>query len=113
MREHGPRSLGWLGAALVVAIALLGLFGALSLSADGGYYGMVGTGMGGWAIAMMAIPALVLVAVLGVALKGLAEPPTSAEDALLVLDGRYARGEITREEFMRIRADLAGQSSGP
>ncbi len=107
------KPIGWLGIALVVAIALLAVFGSLSLAADGGYYGMMGTGTWGWAVGMMAIPAVVLVAVLVVALRGLGEPPLSAPDPLRILDGRYARGELDRDEYMRMRADLAGRTSSP
>ena len=39
--------------------------------------------------------------------------PTGASEALRVLEERYARGEIGREEFMQKRADLPGQPGGP
>lgn len=36
--------------------------------------------------------------------------PPSGKASLEILDARYARGEITREEYLRIRADITGQS---
>lgn len=34
----------------------------------------------------------------------------SGTASIEILDARYARGEITREEYLRIRADITGQS---
>ena len=108
--------IGWLGIALVISIALLAAFGALNLAFDGGYYGMMETGAWGWAIAMMAVPVVVLVVVLLAALGGLRGPlpyAPSPTDALDLVDARYARGELGREEYLRIRADLSKGPSQP
>ena len=35
-------------------------------------------------------------------------PANSPDDPLLVLQRRYARGEIDREEYERVRSDLSG-----
>ena len=44
-------------------------------------------------------------------------PPPSPipprETALEVAERRYANGDITRDEFMRIRDDLTGQAGSP
>jgi putative membrane protein len=40
-------------------------------------------------------------------------PPPFHSPALAELDLRYARGEITREEFLQRRADLSGHLGGP
>ena len=40
-----------------------------------------------------------------------AEKPKGAADPLAIARERYARGEITREEFMTLSEDLAGQGS--
>ena len=73
--------LGWLGMALVVAIGLLVVFGALSMSTYGGYYGMMGSGwMGG--ISWMWIPALLTLGLgilLGWVLFGKRGAPVKAE----------------------------------
>jgi putative membrane protein len=36
------------------------------------------------------------------------QPRSSRSDALAVLEGRYARGEIDREEYLQKRKDLGG-----
>lgn len=36
--------------------------------------------------------------------------PPSGMASLEILDARYARGEITREEYLRIREDITGKS---
>ena len=35
-------------------------------------------------------------------------PPPARSDALSVLEGRYARGEINREEYLEKKKDLGG-----
>jgi uncharacterized membrane protein len=35
--------------------------------------------------------------------------PASSDDARRILDERYARGEVTREEYERIKSDLAAR----
>ena len=37
--------------------------------------------------------------------------PSSPDDPLAILQRRYAKGEITREEYERIRSDLKGGTS--
>ncbi len=102
----------WLGVALVVAIALMAVFGALSFSTYGGYYGMMGSGSWGWALLMMGIPAVILIVILLATLGGLQEPTSYPAYApppgnpLEILEQRYARGELTREDYLRIRDDL-------
>ncbi len=107
-RTVGP--LGWLAAAMVVALALLAVFGVLDLASYGGYYGMMGTGSWAWAAVMMAVPAGVLILVLVAAIRGLGAPPSA--DPLALLDARYARGELSREQYLTIRGDLAKRSGG-
>ncbi len=115
MASRKMNPLTWLGTALVVAIALMVILGVLSFSTYGGYYGMMGTGSWGWALLMMGIPAVILIVILIAALGGLREtvmPPASPgyvpppPNPLESLDGRYARGEVSREEYLRIRDDL-------
>ncbi len=61
---------------------------------------------------MMGIPAVILIVVLLAALGGLGEPthyPSFAplpENPLAILERRYACGELTREDYLRIRDDL-------
>lgn len=72
--------------------------------------GMMGGFMGPW---MMLVPLVVLIGLVALAVwvvrtltKNSGDTP-SGGDALEVARQRYARGEIDREEFERIRADLA------
>ena len=68
---------------------------------------MMGPGMSGM-IVLMAIGWLLLVGAVAVAIWWLLNRRRSAGDlALDVLRKRYARGEITREEFESKRRDLA------
>ncbi len=113
MTNQKSNALPWLGIALVVAIALMAALGVVSFSSYGGSYGMMGSGpWGWWAILMMGVPAIVLIVILVAALGGLREPmavPTVATSQPIdILEQRYARGELTREDYLRIRDDLRG-----
>ena len=70
----------------------------------------------GWGIVMVLFWALIIggVALLVVWLiqqagPATAGPPPSEGRALEILQERYARGEITREEYERMRQDLVGR----
>lgn len=114
MANDRSSPLPWLGIALVVAIALMAILGVLSFSTYGGSYGMMGSGSWGWAAMMMGVPAVILIVILLAALGGLREPMASpvyappSQNPLDVLESRYARGEVTREDYLRIRDDLRG-----
>lgn len=113
--------LAWLGIGLAVAISLMAILGALAFwawggSYNGGDYGMMGNGSWGWAALMMGIPAVILIVILVVVLVGIRDPvvvQSPATTALETLNTRYARNEISREEFLRIQSDLAGSRGGP
>ena len=112
MRNSSTKPLTWLAIALVVAIGLMIVFGTWAMSTYGGYYGMMGGGAWGWGFVMMAVPGIVLVLILLAALGGLPEPAASPAFApapanpLDVLEQRYARGELSREDYLKIREDL-------
>lgn len=60
-------------------------------------------GWAGWIWMLIWIAALILMVWLVVRQP---EPDSSAEDALLILRARFARGEISETEFERARAVL-------
>jgi len=88
----------------------------------GGYYGMMGGGWG-WGIAMivMMLVSLVVLVLLVIAFAGSlgrrelpwAYAPATAAlmptgSALEILNARYARGEISQDDYLRIKSDLTG-----
>jgi|SRR3990170_1030644 len=105
--------LWWLVLTIVLVVGLMALIAALA-SPWGTGYGMMGSG---WGVLMMVVPVVVLVLILLVVSGAFAprtatpayvppvSPPSSATE---ILDARYARGEISREEYLRVRADLEG-----
>lgn len=116
MSNERVSPLTWLGIALAVAILLMAIFAALSLWAFGGSsrgYGMMGGEGWGWPVMVLGIPVVILIVVLIVVLVGLREPgpasvPPPSVTPLDTLNARYARSEISRDEYLRIRDDLTG-----
>ncbi len=112
------RSLLWvvIGIIVVVAVALVfGMLwwgGALSGSYGGG---MMGWGGGAWGLAvlMMIVPIVIVVLLLVLALRPtvtVETPSAAAVGGLSALEAvrlRYARGEISRDEYLRIVQDLS------
>ncbi len=76
--------------------------------------------MGGW-IVIMALFLLLVIALLVLAGWGILRltqqkppaAPVSPDDPMAILNRRYAKGEIGREEFERIRSDIAGAKTQP
>lgn len=62
------------------------------------HYGM------GWGMVLVWLIPILLVAAIVYALRG--RNGTPGHTALEILEARYARGEIDREEFLKRRADL-------
>ena len=70
-----------------------------------GYYG----GLDGWGWLPMLIPTLLWAGVIGLGLWALLFRDTSARrqpEAVEILKGRYARGDIEREEYLERRRHL-------
>ncbi len=117
MANQKMSPLAWLGIALVVAIALMVILGVLSFSTYGGYYGEMGSGSWGWAVLMMGVPAVILIVILVAAIGGLHEPTVypayvpTPQNPLDILEQRYARGELTREDYLKIRDDITRGTS--
>ncbi len=110
----------WAALAIVLGLGVLVITVAATVP-SGGYYGMMSNGGPGWWVLMMAVPAFILIMVLLALLGGFREPsgavfvpayvPPGA-NALDALEQRYARGELSREDYLRIRADLTHGPTG-
>lgn len=116
MTNTKSNTLLWLAVALIVSVAAMAVGAMMFSGSDGGGYQMMGGGSWGWGMAFMVVPALLLVSILVVALGGLEDKPTynaypvyasSQPRPLDVLNQRFARGEISQEEYERIRTRLA------
>lgn len=108
--------------AAVLVVGMMAIFTALTMP-RGGYYGMMGGAPWGWGALMMVVFALILI-VLAVALLGVLWQPSApsayssahaptGSNAFDVLEARYARGELNREEYIKIRGDLGHGSVRP
>jgi putative membrane protein len=77
-----------------------------------GYWGGPGWGIVG---GFVSIAFLVLVVVLVAALmrNRSGAGPTAASSAIRILEERYARGDISRDEFLERRAALIGSAKAP
>jgi len=75
-------------------------------------YDMMGGGMGNWmllsmVVSFLAILGLVLLVAWGVQWIGKGGPGRTEDSALEILKKRYARGEISKEEYEEKKRDLA------
>lgn len=113
-REVESRNPGWL-IALLIILAVIGLVPLLGGGMMG--WGMMGPGMMGgwgaanpwWGITMLVvwialIAGIVLLAVWG--FRQIGPVGGVARQPLDILKERYARGEISREQFEQMRRDL-------
>ena len=71
-----------------------------------GFYGAYGWGGVGMGIFMVIVAVLVVVVLVRLLDTNRNKSP-SAETALEILEKRYAKGEITKDEFDKIKSDLA------
>ncbi len=110
----------------IAVTSIIGLVGLSSLFRGGTGYGMMGGGMmgGGWLV--MLIPLLAVVFLIFSLVPGLSEearpdqgyyppggsqPPYQAPySSLDVLSQRYARGEISRDDYLRMRNDISAET---
>jgi putative membrane protein len=118
MQPLQRRDVGWIIGMFTLILLLVGLPGVGMMTGRG----MMGPGMMGgyagwspwWGLAMMAVWALPIggVALLVIWLVrragGIAGSVADRDCALDILRERYARGEITREEYEAMRRDLHG-----
>jgi putative membrane protein len=77
-----------------------------------GYWGGPGWGIVG---GLVSLAFVVLVVVLVASLIGnrSGAGPTAASSAIRILEERYARGDISRDEFLERRAALTGSPKAP
>lgn len=77
-----------------------------------GYWGGPGWGIVG---GLVSLGFVVLVVVLVASLIGnrSGAGPTAASSAIRILEERYARGDISRDEFLERRAALTGSPKAP
>jgi len=106
-------ALVWLVGGLVISVVLIGIVAASSLSRSDGDYGM----MGGWSVglAFMAVPVIILILILLIAIGEFGERPgyntypvyvPPQPSPLDILDQRYARGDISSDEYCRMKAEF-------
>ena len=74
--------------------------------------GMMTWWMGGWGglVSILLITALIALTVWVLTRDGRRSPPATDDDALAVLEKRFARGEIDQDEFARRRAALRDEN---
>ena len=87
----------WILIALLVAVVLL---------FSGG--GMMGFGMGFGFITMVLFWGAIVWLVISVINAGTKKPEETPESALTILKKRYAKGEISREQYLEIEKELTG-----
>ncbi len=100
----------------IVATVVAGLLLVLFMGGWNTSAGMMGGGAWAWApLGMVGAVLLVLLIIVVAARTGEPTPPpvylpptafATSGTALQTLDARYARGEISRDEYLRIRQDL-------
>lgn len=77
------------------------------------YYPMMDGGDWGWGLLMMLIWALVVIAIVVLLIRGLSGGSNNQtgkdDDGLAIAKRRYAKGEITKEEFDQLKKDLTSR----
>jgi putative membrane protein len=104
------RDQSWL--VIVVAILAVVLLGPMLMMGFGGWGAMMGFGFGWWPFMFIVPLAFVVLVVLGIyyLVSGQRSQSASAghaeNEALRILKERYARGEVTSEQYAKMRKDL-------
>ena len=89
---------------LVDSQVLIGIFFLGSLGMGG--YGMMGFGMGFGAIIMLLFWGAIIWLVISLINAGTKKSEETPESALTILEKRYARGEVTREQYLEMAMEL-------
>ncbi len=86
---------------------LIALLAAVILLFSGG--GMMGFGMGyGMGIIMVLFWGAIIWLIISLINAGTQKSEETSESALAILKKRYARGEVTREQYLEMEKQLAG-----
>jgi len=107
----GEKDQTWI--VMIVAVLAVVLLGPMLMMGFGGFMGgMMGFGFGWWPFMFLVPLAFVVLVVLGLyyLLSGHRNQGASVgyaeSDALRILKERYARGEITSEQYAKMKRDL-------
>ena len=107
----GERDQRWL--VMIVAVLAVVLLGPMLMMGFGGFMGgMMGFGLGWWPFMFLVPLAFVALVVLGLyyLLSGHGSQGASAgyteNEALRILKERYARGEMTSDQYSKMKRDL-------
>jgi putative membrane protein len=111
---NGRSSTGVVGVVVLLLIGLLVILSMFGMWAPMMGRGMMGgrgysSGMGwGFMLAGMLIPLLFIVLIIVGAYLWLTsrKEPVEGDKALAILDERYAKGEITKEQYLEMKAHL-------
>jgi putative membrane protein len=111
MTNRKTSTLLLLAVALIASVVVMAVIGALAFSTNGGDMDDMMNGGWGWGMgAFMIVPAIILILIVVVAIGGLEEKTVyvqQQQSPLDILNQRLARGEISQEEYERIRTRLA------
>ena len=94
---------------LAILAGLLSIFWGSVAFSDAGFYGVcpISGAMMGWGWGGMLIGILVIVLLVYLVIRFFGESPRKDKNgALEILRKRYARGEISEEEYQRMRSEL-------
>ncbi len=104
------KALLWIALALfgiMLVVGVSGGFGAWQSSGDGWMGGMMAWGWM-WMLVPLAFMALMMYFMMNMGHGNHSHGENRSNDALAVLERRYASGAIAREEYLRVKADLQG-----
>ena len=104
MEENGKNS--WFKVLLVLLIVVIGFVLFISLSG----FGMMGSGMMGGMMGFgwpfMLLPVILIIVIIYALLDRDTVSYYDGENPMQVLERRYANGEISRNEYLKIKDDL-------
>ncbi len=118
MASNPRRTDSWVWVLLVVLVLAMVIPGVLFMGSWAGGGMMGGTGFWGWGLPAMLVGIVIVVVLVALLARGVESVPAPAYPypgvpmvpapvpAIQILDARYARGELSRDEYLRMRQDL-------